>query len=110
MIFAHLGSACMVESATTQKKPSRNPCRLVEDADLQAAKDLFGADLDLDKMQPKSAKDFEDLARALAAKYLHPHGRRCGLHVLGRGGRCIRRMPGWLRIVGLRMPYIGHDE
>ena len=58
----------------------------MEDADLQAAKDLFGADLDLDKMQPKSAKDFEDLARALAAKYLHPHGRRCGLHVPERRG------------------------
>ncbi|KAK9831396.1 hypothetical protein WJX81_000730 [Elliptochloris bilobata] len=49
--------------------------KLVEEADLQAAMDLFGADLDLDKMQPRSAKDFEDLARALAAKYLHPHGR-----------------------------------
>ena len=48
----------------------------MEAADLQAAKDLFGADLDLDKMQPKSAKDFEDLARAVVAKYLQPHGRR----------------------------------
>ena len=61
--------------------PFRTLRRLVEDADLQAAKDLFGADLDLDRMQPKSAKDFEDLARALVAKYLHPHSRRCGLHV-----------------------------
>ena len=84
------------------RKIPRTLCRLVEDADLQAAKDLFGADLDLDKLQPKNAKDFEDLARALAAKYLHPHGRRCGLHVQ-EGGRCSWRMLGWLLIDGMQM-------
>lgn len=83
------------------RTPSRTPRRLVEDADLQAAKDLFGADLDLDKMQPKSAKDFEDLARALAAKYLHPHSRRCGFAFVGeRGGASGACLAGCVWMVG----------
>lgn len=67
---------------------------MVEEADLQAAKELFGEDLDLDKMQPKSAKDFEDLARALAAKYLQPHGRRCRPAWVGLQGLCCMEGPG----------------
>ena len=73
-VMSHLWKKCLLHQKTLVL-----PRRLVEDADLQAAKDLFGDYLDLDKMQPKSAKDFEDLARALATKYLHPHSRRCGV-------------------------------
>ena len=65
--------------------------RLVEEADLQAAKDLFGADLDLDTLQPKSAKDFEDLARALAAKYLTPHARRRAPAALRSSSRTVQQ-------------------
>ena len=48
--------------------------RLVEEADFRAAQELFGGQ-DLDKMQPKSAKDFEDFAATLAHKYVLGHSR-----------------------------------
>ena len=48
--------------------------RLVEEADFRAAQELFGGQ-DLDKMQPKSAKDFEDYAAALVHKYVAAHSR-----------------------------------
>ena len=48
--------------------------RLVEDADFRAAQELFGGQ-DLDKMQPKSAKDFEDFAATLAHKYVLGHAK-----------------------------------
>ena len=48
--------------------------RLVEEADFRAAQELFGGQ-DLDKMQPKSAKDFEDFAVTLAHKYVLAHSR-----------------------------------
>jgi len=47
----------------------------VEDADLAAAQDLFGAKIDLDAAQPKSAKEFEDFGSALVQKYLIPHSK-----------------------------------
>ena len=47
----------------------------MEAADLAAAEDLFGSNIDLDAMQPRSAKEFEDFAAALAAKYLSPHAK-----------------------------------
>lgn len=49
--------------------------RLVEEADFAAAQELFGANIDLDAMQPKSAKDFDDFATALVNKYLAPHAK-----------------------------------
>ena len=49
--------------------------RLVEAADLAAAQDLFGGSIDLDAMQPRSAKELEDFAAALAAKYMSPHAK-----------------------------------
>lgn len=49
--------------------------RLVEEADLAAAQDLFGATIDLDASQPKSAKEFEDFGSALVQKYLIPHSK-----------------------------------
>ena len=48
--------------------------RLVEEADFRAAQELFGGQ-DLDKMQPKSAKDFQDFAGALAHKYVLAHSK-----------------------------------
>jgi len=48
--------------------------RLVEEADFRAAQELFGGQ-DLDKMQLKSAKDFEDFAANLAHKYVLVHSR-----------------------------------
>ena len=48
--------------------------RLVEDADFRAAQELFGGQ-DLDKMQLKSAKDFEDFAATLVHKYVEAHSR-----------------------------------
>lgn len=47
----------------------------MEAADLAAAQDLFGSSIDLDAMQPKSAKDFEDFAAALAQNHLAPHAK-----------------------------------
>ena len=35
--------------------------------------ELFGKDIDIDGMVPKSAKDFEDLGKAVAAKYFLGH-------------------------------------
>jgi translation initiation factor 3 subunit J len=52
--------------------------RLVEEADFRAAQELFGTaeqDVRLDDFAPKTAKDFEDFARAVAAKYLAPHSK-----------------------------------
>ena len=46
----------------------------MEEADFRAAQELFGGQ-DLDKMQPKSAKDFEDYAAALVHKYVAAHSR-----------------------------------
>lgn len=57
---------------------SEDPCRLQEQADLNSAKELFGAEaptIDLDIFVPKSAKDFEELGRAVAGKFLLPHER-----------------------------------
>ena len=50
-------------------------CRLQEQSDLNAAKDLFGGgpEIDLETFAPKSVKDFEELARAVVAKYIQPH-------------------------------------
>ena len=48
--------------------------RLVEDADLRSAQDLFGGEgISLDTFAPKSAKDYEQFARAVSQKYLAPH-------------------------------------
>jgi translation initiation factor 3 subunit J len=49
--------------------------RLVEQADLAAAKELFGemGGLNLDSFLPKSLKDFEDYAAKLASKYVLCH-------------------------------------
>jgi hypothetical protein len=47
----------------------------VEDADLASAQELFGSNINLDAMQPKSAKDFEDFAAALINKYVAPHAK-----------------------------------
>ena len=48
-------------------------CRLVEAADLRAAQELFGTDTPLDKMQPKSLREFESYGRTVALQYLKPH-------------------------------------
>ena len=48
--------------------------RLVEEADFRAAQELFGGQ-DLDKMQLRSAKDFEDFAANLVHKYVTVHSR-----------------------------------
>jgi translation initiation factor 3 subunit J len=48
---------------------------LQEQSDLNAFKDLLGGDgehVDLDTFEPKSAKDFESLAKTLVAKYVAP--------------------------------------
>ena len=45
----------------------------MEDADLAAAQDLFGSNVNLDTLQPKSAKEFEDFGAALVQKYVLPH-------------------------------------
>ena len=47
--------------------------RLVEEADYEATMELFGKKIDLDTFVPKSTGDFEDLGKAVAAKYLVPH-------------------------------------
>ncbi len=50
--------------------------RLIEEADLKAAKELFGgadAGVDLDGFLPKSVKDFEDYAQTLASRYVLTH-------------------------------------
>lgn len=54
--------------------------RLVEEADLQHAKDLFGSARNssaggLDSFEPKSLKDHEELARMVAQQYLLPHSK-----------------------------------
>lgn len=55
--------------------------RLVEEADLQSAKELFGGGgaskgaSQLDAFQPKSLKDHEELARMVAEQYLLPHSK-----------------------------------
>lgn len=55
-------------------------CRLVEEADLQSAKELFGGGQGspasaLDSFEPKSLKDHEELARLIAQQYLLPHSK-----------------------------------
>ena len=55
-------------------------CRLVEEADLQSAKELFGgagrpSTSALDAFEPKSLKDHEELARLIAQQYLLPHSK-----------------------------------
>ena len=45
----------------------------MEDADLAAAQELFGSNINLDTLQPKSAKEFEDFGAALVHKYLLAH-------------------------------------
>ena len=64
--------------------PLKQTCliRLVEAADLAAAQDLFGSSIDLDAMQPKSAKDFEDFAAALAQKHFAPHAKSANYKTL----------------------------
>mmetsp|Transcript_45642 Transcript_45642/g.116800 ORF Transcript_45642/g.116800 Transcript_45642/m.116800 type:complete len:224 (+) Transcript_45642:175-846(+) len=47
--------------------------RLVEEADFAAVQDLFGTDKGLETFIPKTAKDFEQLARMVAHKFLLPH-------------------------------------
>lgn len=50
--------------------------RLVEDADLRAAQELFGGeDIDLESFAPKSAKDFEQLGRFVSIKFFNPHAK-----------------------------------
>lgn len=54
--------------------------RLVEEADLQSAKELFGSArgataLALDTFEPKSLKDHEELARQVTQQYLLPHSK-----------------------------------
>lgn len=51
------------------------PCRLVEQADLAAAKELFGdtPGINLDLYLPKSVKDFEEYATAIVNKYVACH-------------------------------------
>jgi hypothetical protein len=61
----------------------------VEAADLAAAEDLFGSHIDLDAMQPKSAKDFEDFAAALAQKHLAPHAKSAHYKALVKAVRAI---------------------
>ena len=58
--------------------------RLVEEADFRAAQELFGGQ-DLDKMQLKSAKDFEDFAANLAHKYVLVHSRSLHYKSLVKG-------------------------
>lgn len=48
--------------------------RLIEEADYKATKDLFaGAEKALDEWLPKSVKDFEDFAKAIADRHITPH-------------------------------------
>lgn len=49
--------------------------RLVEESDFRNAQELFGSDKTLDSLAPKSAKEFEEYGRLLAAKYLLAHSR-----------------------------------
>lgn len=49
--------------------------RLIEEADYQSTMELFGAGKDLDSFLPKSAKDFEELGKLVAAKHLLPHAK-----------------------------------
>jgi hypothetical protein len=58
--------------------------RLVEEADLASAQDLFGSNVDLDKLQPKTAKDFEDFAAALVGKYMLPHSKNTHYKALAK--------------------------
>ncbi|GAX80524.1 hypothetical protein CEUSTIGMA_g7962.t1 [Chlamydomonas eustigma] len=75
----------MKEEADENDKPLDDPTaekmrqqRLIEQADYVAAKELFGGmqldgGLDIDKFLPKTVKDCEDYAAALAAKYILGH-------------------------------------
>lgn len=49
----------------------------MEASDLAAAEELFGSgsNVDLDALQPKNAKEFEDFAAAVVQKYLLPHSK-----------------------------------
>jgi len=51
-------------------------CRLVEQSDFMAAKELFGdakPGLNLDAFLPKSVKDFEEYAQTIANRYILAH-------------------------------------
>lgn len=45
----------------------------MEAADLKVAQDLFGSDTSLDKMQPKTLREYETFGRTVALQYLKPH-------------------------------------
>lgn len=72
-----------MKDETVQDKPLDDPVaeklrrqRLVEEADLAAAKDLFGGGdggINLDLFLPKSVKDFDDFAATLVNRYVLPH-------------------------------------
>lgn len=47
--------------------------RLVEAADLKVAQDLFGSDTSLDKMRPKTLREYETFGRTVALQYLKSH-------------------------------------
>ena len=79
----------------------------MEEADFRAAQELFGGQ-DLDKMQPKSAKDFEDFAAALVHKYVAAHSRsihyktlvkalfKVGMHPKHASRATLTKVPGML--------------
>jgi translation initiation factor 3 subunit J len=51
---------------------------LQEESDLEAARAAFGLgvdDVDIDSLQPKSQKEFEDYGRILSAKYITQHSK-----------------------------------
>ena len=74
-------AAC--ESGASRVQLMQRLHRLVEDADLRAAEDLFGATVDLNTFEPKSAKDFEEYAKALVANYIRPQVSRSVFALFG---------------------------
>ena len=80
IIGCHLYSTChnnLTEKVSRFSKVSRalaTFCRLQEQSDLNAFKDLMGSeDVDLATFEPKSAKDFDNLARTLVNKHILPY-------------------------------------
>ena len=75
------GSTCFTKHMHSFKTAQNlHCCRLVEEADLQHAKELFGSArgtsaTGLDSFEPKSLKDHEELARMVAQQYLLPHSK-----------------------------------
>lgn len=49
--------------------------RLIEESDYQATMELFGAGRELEGFIPKSAKDFEEFGKLVAAKHLVAHAK-----------------------------------